>query len=68
MKTKKRIKKLETRVSELEKQVQRDCIIITDSVNPNLKAVVSLKNGDFFIEKINTETSQTAELILKDNK
>lgn len=68
MKLKKRIKKLEAQVSELKKQVQSNCLVITDSENPHLNAVISLKAGDFKIEKITTQTNQTSEPILIDNK
>jgi hypothetical protein len=66
MKLKKRIKILETQVSELKKQVQPECLTITDVSNPNLKAIIRLQNGEFTIEKITT--ASTPEIILKDNQ
>jgi hypothetical protein len=70
MKLKKRIKILETQVSELKKQVQSDRVVITDSDNPNLRAEISLKNGELKFEKITTTATktETSELIFKDNK
>lgn len=41
MKIKKRIKILETQISQLEKQVQSKSVKITDSCNSNSKAVIS---------------------------
>jgi hypothetical protein len=70
MKLKKKLKKLEIEISELRKQVQTDKIIFTDCSNPNLIAVISLKNGVFLIEK-NTraiETTNESQIILLDNK
>ena len=66
MKLKKRIKILETQISELKKQVQPSNVTITDSCNPDLKAVISLNEGEFTIQKITTKS--TPEIILKDNK
>ena len=66
MKLKKRIKALEAQISELKKQVQSGSVTITDSCNPELKAFISLNNGEFKIEKVSS-TSQT-QIILKDNK
>jgi len=66
MKIKKRIKILETEISDLKKQVQSSGVTITDSCNPNLKAVISLNDGEFTIQKITTKS--TPEIILKDNK
>ncbi|PXY44536.1 hypothetical protein [Flavobacterium hydrophilum] len=70
MKPKKRIKILETTVSQLQKQVEKSALTITDASDPNLKAVISLNNGEFTIEKIRTNTTETetSELIIKDNK
>ena len=69
MKLKKRIKILETEISELKKQVQNNSVTITDSCNPNLKAIISLNDGAFTIEKITTTTTKsTPQTILKDNK
>ncbi|MFH6945096.1 hypothetical protein [Flavobacterium sp. FlaQc-50] len=66
MKLKKRIKVLETEISELKKQVQNSSITITYGCNPNLKAVISLNDGAFTIQKITT--TSTPEIILKDNQ
>ena len=66
MKLKIRIKILETQISQLEKQVQSNSVTITDSSNSNLKAVISLNDGVFTIEKITTTLKP--QLIFKDNK
>lgn len=71
MKAKKRIKKLEATISSMKEFVQKGSLTLTDVNNPNFKVVISLKNGEFKIEKIITEPTaptETIELILKDNK
>lgn len=52
MKTKKRIKILETQISQLEKQVQSKSVTITNTCNSNSKAVLNLNDGAFTIEKL----------------
>ena len=67
MKKKKRIEELEAQVLELKKQ-QTKSITLVDESNPNCKVVLSLKDGEFLVQKVTTTTTETSEIILKDNK
>lgn len=52
MKSKKKIKKLEAKIASLEKIVQKGSLTLTDVNNPNVKVVVSLKDGIYSADKI----------------
>lgn len=68
MKPKKRIKVLKAEIAELKKQLKTDSITLVDSNNPNCKVTLSVKDGDFTIQKVTTETKENIEEILKDKK
>lgn len=68
MKNKKRIEKLEAQVSELKTQQQTNSITLVDKSNPNCKVVLSLKDGEFLMEKVTTTSNEDTVIILKDNK
>lgn len=68
MKPKKRIKQLETQVSELKAQVQSNSITLVDECNPDCKVTLSLKNGEFLVQKVSTTSTNQIDIIIKDHK
>lgn len=59
MNPKKRIKKLEAKVSALLEIVQKGSLTLTDVDDQNVKVVISLKSGVFSTDKITTTTTTT---------
>lgn len=68
MKLKKKIKALKAEIKGLKKPLETDSITLVDSSNPNCKVMLSIKDGDFTIQKVTTETKENIELIIKDKK
>nr|WP_294922222.1 hypothetical protein [uncultured Flavobacterium sp.] len=67
MNQKKRIKKLEAKVSSLLEIVQKGSLTLTDVDNPNVKVVFSIKSGVFSTDKITT-TINTDNIINNQNQ
>lgn len=66
MKLKTKIKLLKARTKELENIVKKDSIVLTDQCDPNVKVVISLRNGVFLTEKITTKITEHQDIITKD--